>query len=91
MAPVSPPAPRKIILSGHADIRDHHRRQVDLVEIEARVASDNAGRHGLASARRTGEQSLHGFEPDMSVARPLAAELHFTISVVTAFQLPFPG
>ena len=35
-----------------------HRREIDLVKIEAEFAGDNAGRHGFAGAAGAGEKSV---------------------------------
>jgi len=54
-----PEDPREVLLR-FADVFAHHPGQIDLVELEAELACDNLGRHGLPvpGAPRTGRQPL---------------------------------
>ncbi len=49
------------ILLGFADVLADHTGQVDPVQIQAQLACQDIGRHGLAGARRTGEQGAQAF------------------------------
>ena len=57
------------VLLGLADVLADHRRQVDLVQLEAQLGGDDLGGHRLAGAGRAGEEGGRRPRP-----RPAAVE-----------------